>query len=177
MFAPVAPAAASAAFNVAVASSVAAAAAAGASVYMSYKGQKEQAQSESAIAEYNAKLAEGEAKESEQNAVYDSMQNRRKSRQIIASQKAAIGASGAVKTGSPLLALADTEKQLELDNVMAARNSVLSSNRFRQQSNLFGYQSKAVKRYGGAQATGSLLAGVGQTASYGASAYKSYKGV
>ena len=154
--------------------SATAAAAAGTGAVMQYQGQKAASKSESAIAEYNAKIAEGEAKEAEQNAVYESMQNRRKTRQVLASQNAAIGASGAVKTGSPLLALADTEKQLELDNVMAARNSVLTSNRFRQQSNLFSYQSKAVKRYGGAQATGSLLAGAGQAAGYGAQAASTY---
>jgi hypothetical protein len=151
--------------------SATAAATAGAGAVMSYQGQKAQAESESAIAEYNANIAEGEAKEAEQSAVYESMQNRRKTRQILASQKAAIGQTGAVISGSPLLALADTEKQLELDNVMAARNSVLGTNRFRQQSSLFNYQSKAVKKYGNAQATGSLLAGAGQAAGYGANAY------
>jgi len=134
---------------------------------MTVMGQRAQAKQESKIADYNAMLAKNEAKEAEKAGRAEMEMHRRRANQILSSQKAAFGKQGTAMEGSPLMVLADTESQLNLENATIKRNAVLGQNRYTQQSNIFGMQSKGAKQAGRYAAAGSLLMGASQTVGTG----------
>jgi hypothetical protein len=140
---------------------------AAAGTIMTVQGQRAQAKRESQLAEYNAKIANQEAAEAEKAARFESQQHRRRAAQIIGQQKAAFGKQGTAFEGSPLLVLADTENQLNLENANIYRAGILNKGRYQQQASIYGMQAAGARAAGRYAAAGSLLMGASNTINTG----------
>lgn len=130
-------------------------------------GTRAQAKSEANIAEYNAAIAKNEAQASEAAARFEANQHHRRAAQIIGSQRAAYGKSGVAFEGSPLLVIADTERQLNLESSVIRRNASVNKQRYTQQQGIFNMQASGAKSYGKYASAGSLLMGAGNMMSTG----------
>lgn len=80
--------------------------------------------SQAQVAEYQAQLAEREAQASDYAAMaereagkFDVARQREQGTAFLAQQRAEVGGAGLEATGSPLLTMAETAKQLELDRL------------------------------------------------------------
>jgi len=87
------------------------------SQYQQGKTAAAQARQEAAWHDYNAKVAKREAEAERKAAEFESTQHERKAKQLLARQRALIGASGVTMEGSPLLLAEDTAAQLALENI------------------------------------------------------------
>ena len=134
--------------------------------YSAAKAANKQADYQAKVAANNAATAEMEAKFAEQQGERNAEAQRRKTAIMIGSQRARMGASGAVvDSGSFLDLTLDTAKQGELDamallnegKMQAWRSRVQGSN-LMAQSNL--YKSSKTNPY--LAAGGTLLSGAGQ---------------
>lgn len=135
--------------------------------FMQYQGTRAQAKSEADIAEYNAAMAKNEAQASEAAARFESNQHHRRAAQIIGGQRATYGKSGVAFEGSPLLVIADTERQLNLESSVIRRNASVNKQRYTQQQGIFNMQASGAKSYGKYASAGSLLMGAGNMMSTG----------
>lgn len=95
---------------------IAAAAAAGAGL-VGYKGNMASAKAAKQIGEYNAKVAEAEAKLLQRKKTQEEGILRRQSDRLIGMQRVATAKSGIQMSGSPLQALADAYFNTELDAI------------------------------------------------------------
>src|SRR4026208_692800 len=76
----------------------------------------EQAQTQEKFFKYNAKVAENQAAGERMRAAVAANQQRELHRRVIANQRALYGSTGVESaSGSPLLVIADSAKQAELD--------------------------------------------------------------
>lgn len=82
------------------------------------------ARSEAAIHAYNAELAVKEGMAEREATMYELIQHRRISKQIMAKSRASIGKSGVTPEGSPLLVMEDTAAQLALEHVLMTEAGV-----------------------------------------------------
>jgi hypothetical protein len=121
-------------------------------------------QSQAAMAQYNAQVAENQATATRQAAAAQEAQQRRKSLQLLSMQQAAIGASGATVEGSPLLDLADAASQAELDARTIRWQGEVGAQRAESQAQLDRMQGDAALRAGYFGAASSLLTGVSRLA-------------
>lgn len=121
-------------------------------------------QSQKAMAQYNAQVAENQATADRQAAAQQETMQRRKSAQLLSAQQAAIGASGATVEGAPLLAMADAASQAELDAQTIRWQGEVGAARAQSQANLDRMQGDAALRAGYFGAASSLLTGVSRLA-------------
>jgi hypothetical protein len=121
-------------------------------------------------ADYNAAVAEEDAKAAKAKAEYDEKAHRENVRKILATQRALYGKSGLSMEGSPLLVMEDTEKQGELDALAIRYGGDVASARSRSEANLArmtGRNNAYAAKGGYIQAGSTLLSGA-------ASAYGQY---
>ena len=134
--------------------------------YSAAKAANEQADYQAKVAANNAATAEMEAQYAEQQGQRNAEAQRRKTAIMIGSQRARMGASGAVvDSGSFLDLTLDTAKQGELDAMallnegkMEAWRARVQGTNYQAQSNL--YKSSKTNPY--LAAGGTLLSGAGQ---------------
>lgn len=151
---------------IAIAGLVVTVVAAAASAYVQY----EQAEQQSKVAKYNAKVAENRAIEERQRAAFAAEQQREANRRVLARQRAAYGAADVeVNAGSPLLVMADSARQAELDAQIILSGGAARASGFTAQSNLDRFQAQNLKTAGYYGAGTTLLSG-------GARAYTGYAG-
>ena len=110
-------------------------------------------------ADYNAAVAEEDAKAAKAKAEYDELAHRENVRKILAAQRALYGKSGVSMEGSPLLVMEDTEKQGELDALAIRYGGDVASARSRSEANLARMQGRnnAYAAKGGYIQAGSTL--------------------
>lgn len=146
-------------------------AAAGISAY----GMYQQGQSQKALGEYNAKVSENNAIV-QQQAAEDARRRgdiaedaqRRQTRQMLAAQRAAIGAQGGVLTDQSTEAiLADTAQFGELDALTVRNNAAreawgleVGANNTLAQAEASRFQGQAASRAASLSAVGTLIGGV-----------------
>jgi hypothetical protein len=105
------------------------------STVVSAGAQFMQGQSAARAASANAAMAEEEAQRARQTAAVEEQRNRDQSRRIISAQRAAYGASGVVsEEGSPLLALADSASEAELDALTIRYSGATQARRLQAQA-------------------------------------------
>ena len=75
-----------------------------------------QAEQQAAWDDYNAKVAKREAEAERVAGEFEATQQSRAAKQLLARQRALIGASGVTMEGSPLLVAEDTAAQLAIEN-------------------------------------------------------------
>ncbi len=134
----------------------AAAAVAGAAVTVI--GQQQQAKSQSAMLNYNARLREQQASEAQRDAKIRANQQREANRRFIGATRAKGGTTGVVQsTGSPLEVLADNAQQLELSALETERTGNIQAGELRQQAVFDRFQSKSVRRGANYASAGTIL--------------------
>ena len=153
--------------SLAVAAVVVAAAGAATTAY----GQYEQGKAQKKWGSYNAALAERDAETARKNAEYEAGVQRKETQKLLSRQRALYGKSGVTLEGSPLLLMAETAAEGELDALMIERGGRTRAQGYRSEATLSRMKGSAAKRAGYYGAGSTLLTGAGQTAT-GYAAYK-----
>ena len=120
-------------------------------------------------ADYNAAVAEEDAKAAKAKAEYDEKAHRENVRKILATQRALYGKSGLSMEGSPLLVMEDTEKQGELDALAIRYGGDVASARARSEANvakMTGRNNAYAAKAGYMQAGSTLLSGAASASKY-----------
>lgn len=135
-------------------------------------GRAAEVEAESArnIANYNAAVMEQEAKAVRQKATFEQQRQAKRAARIRSTMQARIGVTGAVPTrGAPLLATAEQEAELELENLLigyegeiGARRAISAAEQERLKGRLAVQRGEAAKRAGYFRAGTTLLTGFGQ---------------
>ena len=139
-------------------------------IAVSTYAQYEQGQTTEKFAKYNAKVAENQAAGERMRAAVAAGQQREAHRRVIANQRAQYGASGVdVASGSPLLVIADSAKQAELDAQIILSGGEARAGGFQAQAALDRFQGRAASTAGYFNAGSTLLSGSSR-------AYQQYRG-
>lgn len=95
------------------------------------------------MANYNAAVAEQNAKMATDKATYDAKMHNQEVRRILAAQRSLYGASGvSSESGSPLLVMDDTVKQGAMDALAIRYGGDVDAAKQRSQANLYRMQGK-----------------------------------
>lgn len=138
--------------------------------YQAGQAAAAQAAGQQAMAEYNAKVAEQQAKTEELRSQYESRRQAEAAERYKSELAAGIGASGVVSSeGTPLLIQARQAAEAELDNLMIGYEGQTAASRARSQAALdkmqagiYGTASRNASMAGMMGAGTSLLTGFGQ---------------
>lgn len=135
----------------------------GVSVY----GQVQQAQTAKAMGQYNAKLAEQQALQTEMDAAENIRRKRRENKRLLATQRSRYAAAGVLEEGTPLELLAESAGNLEMETLDYDRQQRMAAAGLRAQgaADLALGSNQARGAYIGAGA--SLLQGGAAAASMG----------
>ena len=123
---------------------------------------------------YNSKLSKRQAEAEEKAAAFESKQQRKRAKSLLARQRSLIGKSGVEVEGSPLLVMEDTAAELAKEETNIRLTGQRRVQAFKSQSILDVSKASAAKAraagFGRAAVTGAgatLLQGVGQAAFIG----------
>lgn len=131
---------------------------------ISVMGQIEQGRSQKKWGEYNAQVAERDAETARMNAEYEAGLKRKESERLLGRQRALYGKAGVTLEGSPLLLMAETAAESEMDALMIERGGKLQAQRYRSEATLSKMKGAAAQRAGYYGAGSTLLTGASQTA-------------
>lgn len=118
-----------------------------------------QGQQAADAAEFNAAVAQNEAIQARQEAAFQESQHRKRARSLLASQRAAVGASGTSFTGSPLSIMADSAAEAEIDAMMIRRSGTIAAANARARAAAERMDARAQRTAGLFNAGSSLLTG------------------
>lgn len=131
---------------------------AGVSAYAQYQ----QGQAQSQALKYNAKVADNQAIAAQQQAQYIADQQRDQTRRVLARQRALYGTAGVdVGVGSPLMVLADSAREGELNAQATLASGTARAQGFQAQAQLDRYMAGQAQTAGNIGAGVSLLSGLG----------------
>lgn len=119
------------------------------------------------MAQYNAAVAERDARAREDKTKFDQLRQRRQGRRIMGALRAKLGAAGAVMSeGAPLAVLSDQAFELELENALIGIEGRTEAERYRSQAafdqaqaGIYKAKGKAARTAGTIGAGTSLLQG------------------
>ncbi len=135
-----------------------------ASTFVTAQAQREQGRYQKGVADYNARVAENEAQEVREAGVEAENIHRQKAAQLLAKQKAQLGAAGVELTsGSPLQLQEDTVTLGEADALRIRSNFERRAEALETGAVLTRSRGEAAKDALNKQATGTLLSGIGET--------------
>lgn len=129
--------------------------------YQSGKQAQAQAKAQSAWNLYNSKLSKRQAEAEEKAAAFESKQQKKRSKALLARQRSLIGASGVEFEGSPLLVAEDTATELAQEE---------TNIRLRGQRRVSAFKSQSILDVSKASAAKARAAGFGRAAVTGAGA-------
>lgn len=124
-------------------------------------GKFQEARAARAAAEYNARMAEMNAIQAEQQAAAEEDRQRRLSYKQLSAMRAGYGAAGVSIEGSPLDVLEESAANAELDALTIRHAGQVRATAFRQEAALERMRGRAEYRAGLLGAASSLLSGVG----------------
>jgi hypothetical protein len=131
---------------------------------MSAYGAYQQGQTAKKIAKYNADVANYSAEDAMKRGSIEADQQRARARQIAASQRAAMGASGVESdTGTFGKVLEQTATMGELDARTIEANAMREAWGLRSQAKISQYEGASRAQAGGLEAFGTLLGGAAKT--------------
>lgn len=104
--------------------------------YQAGRAAEAQAESEAAMREYNAQLAEREAAEAQEAAAYEEKKFRKGGERLKARQRALYAKAGVTPEGSPLEVMEQTAVELETDALMIRRGGQLGYQRYTAEAGL-----------------------------------------
>jgi hypothetical protein len=116
---------------------------------------------------YNEKLAKNAAQAATNAAAVEMANRRERYQRLLASQRAAIGASGVTEEGSPLLVEMDSAEQAALDLARVRYSGELHSTAYTQEAQLEKFKTRAGRQ-------GTYVRGAAYGASILADAYGGY---
>lgn len=125
-------------------------------------GSVAQGQQQKKLMDYNARVAENEGIAARQAAEYEETRQRRESERFKSTMRARIAGSGVVAEGSPLLALAETAEQSELDALTIRRSGTAAAARANAQAAADRYTGRMYQTAGYFGAGTALLKGATQ---------------
>lgn len=141
---------------------VAGAAVTAASQVQAGRAAKAQAETESDIAAYNARLKEAEAREEQRSAAEAAKQFAKEAEALTARQRVLFAKGGvAPSKGSALAVVVKTAQELEADRLAILREGMVSSAQRRAEANIFRLRGGAARARGRAAVRGSRLAAAG----------------
>lgn len=149
--------------------------AAGVSAYATY----ESGQAQKSAANYNKKVAENQAALATQQAQIDAETLEEKQKRQRATAAAMIGGSGVDTEGSPLLAMADSARQMQRDVYLTKYGGTVRAGGFEEQAGLYGMYSRSAQVQSTTGAGVSLLssaANIGTQTYYGRQGLYKYGG-
>lgn len=114
-------------------------------------------------AQYNAALAEQQAKLERQKGNIAQQKIARQAEKTKSRQRASYGASGVSLKGSPLQTIADTAIEFEKDSAIAAFNAEMGESRARSRAAEYEMKGTQALTSGILEGSGSLISGVGKT--------------
>ena len=140
------------------------------------KAANASAQYNAQVADMNAKLSESQARDAVARGAIDEQQQRMKTSLTLGQQRAAMAANGVdLKFGSPLDALVDTATMGELDALTIRTNTYREERDIRQQGLNAQGQASMMRAEGAAAKSGGYLSAMGTVLGGGARAYGNYK--
>lgn len=155
--------------TIAIIGIVATVAAAGMSAY----GQYQQGQAQSQALKYNATVAENQAIAARQQAAYLADREREQTRRVLSRQRALYGTAGVdVGVGSPLMVMADSARQGELNAQAVLAGGAARAQGYQAQAQLDRYMAGQARSAGQIGAGVSLLSGLASAGTQ----YRSYSG-
>jgi len=125
-----------------------------------YSGLAANAEGKSAqnMANYNAALAEREAKMTEQKTAYQQKLQAEEASRRQSTMRAGLGASGVVSTeGSPLLIQATQAAESEMENLMIGYGGRQEATALRSEATLQGMQGKMARKAGKSAMIGNFI--------------------
>src|SRR5512146_200618 len=139
------------------------------SSYQQGQAQAAEAKAQQRMMEYNARVAEMQARAIEQKTKFDQIRQQRKGQRVMGTLRAKLGASGAmVSEGAPLNLMADQAFELALENALIGYEGQVEAGQARSQGALYsaqggiyGMRAKNAATAGMLGAGTSLLSGFG----------------
>lgn len=104
--------------------------------YEAGKAAQAQAESQAALREYNAQLAEREAVEAQEAAAYEEQKFRKGGERLKARQRARYAKAGVTFEGTPLDVMEQTASELEMDALMIRRGGQVGARRLTAEAQL-----------------------------------------
>lgn len=117
-------------------------------------------QSQSAMANYNAMVAQRDAEQAKVAAQFEETRQRQTAAALRGSQRAAFSKAGLQLEGSPLLVMAESQEEAEMDALVLRHSGSVAEARSRSQAALDRLQGKSARAAGVIGAGSSLLTGV-----------------
>ena len=141
---------------------------------LSFYGQKQQAKSQEYAAEYNAKLAENEARNVQLEAAESGKRQRKQARHQMAEVRNNLAGNGTLTTtGTSLDLLAENSANLDMAIADAARASRIEADAWYSKAEMSRWEGKQLGRASTIGAYGSLFSGISSMAtSYNDFQYK-----
>lgn len=137
------------------------------SAAVSAVGAIQQGRHQSAMAEYNARVAENDAVAAKQAAGYEEDRFRDRAAKVRSAQRAAIAKSGIDLEGSPLAVMEETAVEAEMDALAIRQQGSVESARARSRAALDRMEGRAAKSASYWNAASSVLNGVTAAGVYG----------
>lgn len=120
-------------------------------------GQYYQAQSQRALAKYNAMVAQRQAEAAKRAGEIEKYRIERRRKLMIGRQKSLYAKAGVLLKGSPLEVLADTEAQYELDKALSEYNTKLGISNYSYESDYYTKKAGSYRKMGYIVPTTSIL--------------------
>lgn len=111
-------------------------------------GEKQQYDAASAVSTYNQSVANQNADLIERAAANNKAASQRKKMARLSTMKAQYGFRGVDLSGSPLLAMAESASELELDIQNEEFNSLVDATKQRSQASVYGMEAQEYKKAG-----------------------------
>lgn len=132
---------------------------AGASAGLSAGSQMYQAKTQSKIMEYNARVAEQNAVAAKQQAEYEADKLKKQRKRMLGRQRALYASSGVQFEGSPLLAMADTAAEYEMDILATQRTGLVNARQYQSEAALQKAKAASTRTTGVLKAGTTVLTG------------------
>ena len=124
---------------------------------LSAYGQYQAGKAEKKMADYNEALAKNQAKAAELQSMADAEALRRQQSRKRSSTEAAYAMTGFSKAGTPLLAMIEESKEMEIDVENIYRSGQIKASQLRSQADMFDFEGKNALRAAKFGAVGTLL--------------------
>jgi len=120
-------------------------------------GQFQAGAEQERIENFNASIAEQEARNVRASEVLNQFQKKKQIAQIMGSQRAAFAKAGVSYTGSPIVLAHESLTNAEMDLSISKHNAELKAQRLESEARIRGFRAKAAKRAGTRRAITTLL--------------------
>ncbi len=126
--------------------------------YSSGQAGKKDAEAQAALGEYNAEVAEKDAKATELQTQFEQFRQIKRGAKIAGTTKAGLGASGAmVSEGAPLRLMAEQAFELELENALIGQQGRTQAARYRSDATAYRKGAQMSRARGSAAETAGNL--------------------